>query len=170
VQSAQGDQQGASPGRKRLVSKFAVFVVVVAAVAAAFGAGALLVSARFRGAEEAWRQDRAGLEAKLATQAVELSAAESRDLLWRLNDAMSTVYINLSEDNFGLARDEMAAATTVLAKASADLGVDAKTQLAPLDPIFADVARSIDALSPDAKSKAREARDFLRKIAGKNGG
>jgi len=152
------------------VSRFAVLVIVVAVVAAAFGAGAFLVSARFRGAEEAWRQDRAGLEAKLAALEVELAAAKSRELLWRLDDTMSTVYINLTEDNFGLARDEMAALTAILARASADLDADTKTKIAPLESILADIERNIDALSSGARGKAREARDLLRKIAGANGG
>ena len=72
----------------------------------------------------------------------------SHELLWRLNEGMSTVYIDLVEKNFGLARDRLDALSGTLTKASADLDEATKTQLAPLPPLIQEIARNITALSP----------------------
>jgi hypothetical protein len=71
--------------------------------------------------------------------------------------------------NFGLAHDEMDALSGILAKASADLDAATKSQLASLPPLMEEIARKITALSPDAKSKARETMGLLRKLIGANG-
>jgi hypothetical protein len=154
----------AQPESKRRVSRLAVFIIVVILIVAGFGAGALLVNVQFRAAQEAWKQEKAGLDSKLAAQTAELSAVNSRELLWKLNEGMSTVYIDVSEKNFGLARDEMDAMSGFLAKASADLDAATKSQLAPLPPLMEEIARNVAALSPEARSKAREAMGLLRKM------
>jgi hypothetical protein len=151
------------------VSRFAVFIIVVILIAAGFGAGALLVNAQFRAAQETWRQEKAGLDSKLADQAVELSTVRSHELLWRLDEGMSTVYIDLVEKNFGLARDRLDALSGTLSKASADLDAATKSQLAPLPPLMEEIVRNVTALSPDAKNKAREAIGFLHKMIGISG-
>ena len=151
------------------MSRLAVFVIVVILVAAAFGAGAFLVNEQFRAAQEAWRQEKAGLDSKIAAQLAELSTVKSRDLLWKLNEGMSRVYIDVSEKNFGLARDEVDALNGMLAKASEDLDAATKTQLAPLPPLIQEIERNITTLSPGAKSKAREAVDLLHKMIETNG-
>lgn len=154
---------------KRRMSRLAVFIIVVILIGAGFGAGALLVNSQFRVAQEAWKQEKAGLDSKLAAQVVELSAVKSHELLWKLNQGISTVYIDVSEKNFGLARDEMDAMSGILAKAAADLDAATKSQLAPLPPLMEEIARNVAALSPEAKSKAREAMGLLRKMIGANG-
>jgi hypothetical protein len=152
--------------KKRRVSRFAVFIIVVILIAAGFGAGALIVNTQFRAAQETWRQEKAGLESKLADQAGELSTVRSHDLLWRLDAGMSTVYIDLVEKNFGLARDRLDALSGTLAKASADLDAATKSQLAPLPPLIEEIARNVTALSPDAKTRTREAMVILQKMIG----
>jgi hypothetical protein len=155
---------------RRRVSRLAVFIIVVILIGAGFGAGALLVNVQFRAAQEAWKQEKAGLDSKLAAQVLELSAVRSHELLWKLNEGMSTVYINVSEKNFGLARDEMDVMSGMLAKASADLDAATKSLLAPLPPLMEEIARNVAALSAEgAKSKAREAMGLLRKMIGANG-
>jgi hypothetical protein len=161
------DQVRQEPGRR--VSRLAVFIIVLILIGAAFGAGALLVNMQFRAAQEAWKQEKAGLDSKLAAQVVELSAVKSHELLWKLNEGMSTVYIDVLEKNFGLARDEMEAMGGILAKAAADIDSATKSKLAPLPPLMEEIARNIAALSPDAKSKAREAMELLRKVIGASG-
>lgn len=151
------------------MSRLVVFIIVVVLIGAGFGAGAVLVNVQFHAAQEAWRQEKAGLDSKLAAQGVELAAVRSHELLWKLKDGMSAVYIDVSEKNFGLARDQVDALTGILSKASADLDAAAKSQLSPLPPLMEDIARNIAALSPDAKSKAREAMEVLRKLIGANG-
>jgi hypothetical protein len=59
----------------------------------------------------------------------------------------------------------MVALTGILAKASADLDADTKAQL---EPMMAGIARNVDALSLDAKSKAREARELWHKMVGEH--
>jgi hypothetical protein len=152
--------------KKRRVSRFAVFIVVVILIAAGFGAGALLVNARFRAAQETWRQEKAGLESRLADQAAELSSVRSRELLWRLDEGMSTVYIDLVEKNFGLARDRLDALSGTLAIAPAELDTATKSQLAPLPPLIEEIGRNVTALSPKAASKAKEAMGLLDKMIG----
>ncbi len=151
------------------MSRFAVFIIVVILIAAGFGAGALLVNGQFRAAQETWRQEKAGLESKLADQAVELSTVRSHELLWRLDEAMSAVYIDLVEKNFVLARDRLDALSGMLAKASSDLDAATKSQLAPLPPLIEEIGRNVTALSPDARTKAREAIGLLHKMIGIGG-
>jgi hypothetical protein len=160
MQSSQDHQETA---KKKKVSSFALFLIVVALIAAGFGTGALLVFLRFRTAEKAWLQEKAGIEATFSTQATELAAVKSRETLWRLYEGMSTVYIELSEKNFGLARDEAIALTGILAKNPIELDADTKSKLAP---IMADIVQKAEALDSEAKNKAREAREILRKIVG----
>lgn len=155
--------------KKRGVSRFAVFIIVVILIGAGFGAGALLVNTRFRAAQETWQQEKAGLESRLADQSAALSTVRSRDLLWQLDEGMSTVYIDVVEKNFGLAHDRLDALGGVLAKGSADLDAATKTQLAPLPPLMDEIAKNIAALSPDARSKTREAIGLLHKIIGISG-
>ena len=158
------EQSNSQPeaGRKRRVSRLAVFLIVVILIAAGFGAGIILEM-------QTWRQEKAGLNSKIAAQVAELSALKSRELLWQLNTGMSAVYIDLTETNFGLAHDEMDALGGILAKASADLDAATKSQLASLPPLMDEIAQKITALSPDAKSKARETMGLLRKLIGANG-
>ncbi len=157
-----GTSASPAAGEERRVSKLAVFLIVVALIAASFGSGALVVFLKFRGAEQAWKQERAGLESDLAARTAELSAAKSRELLWELNDGMATVYADLSANNFGLAQDRLTALTTAMANGSAGLDADTKARLAPLEPLLADIARGAQSLSPDAKRKAQEARTLLQ--------
>jgi hypothetical protein len=147
--------------KKRRVSRLAIFLIVVGLIAAAFGAGALLVFLRLRSAEDAWRQERSTLEADLASQTAEAAVVKSRETLWRLYDGITNLYIELSDKNFGLAQSEITALRTTLAEAPAELDADTK---AKLETILADVEQGAAALNPDAKSKAREARELLRKI------
>jgi hypothetical protein len=158
---------GASP--KRRVSRLTILVIVVILIVAAFGAGAFLINTQFQAAQAAWREEKAALESKIAAQLTELSTVRSRDLLWRLSESMSLVYIDVSEKNFGLARDQLDALNAMLARASADLDAATKAQLAPLPPLIQEISRNVSTLSPEAKSKAREAMSLLRKMIGTNG-
>jgi hypothetical protein len=155
--------------QKRRVSRLAVFIIVVILIAAAFGAGALLVDTRFRAAQETWRQEKAGLDAKIAAQLGELSTVRSRDVLTKLVEGMSQVYVDVSEKNFGLAREKLDALSAMLAQASEDLDAATKAQLAPLPPLIQEIGRAMTALSPESKSKARDALDLLHKMIETNG-
>lgn len=160
-----GSGAGAAPPRaeaqKRSISRFGVFLIVCALIAAAFGGGALWGYLRMRDARAAWLSERAGLEAQLAR---EISLARPRELLWQVDEGLSTILINLAEKNFGLARDEAAALKSLLAKSSADLSDEARARLTQLGPVLEDIERSADALSPDVKSRALRARDLLRQL------
>ncbi len=150
--------------KKRRVSRLAIFLIVVMLIAAAFGTGALLVFLKLRSAEDAWRQERSTLQEDLASRTAEAAVVKSRETLWRLYDGITNLYIELSDKNFGLAQSEITALRTTLAEAPAELDADTK---AKLETILADVEQGAAALNPDAKSKAREARELLRQIVSK---
>ncbi len=154
--------------KKRRVSRLAVFFIVVGLIAAAFGAGALLVYLKLRDAEAAWKEERSGLEADVAARTAEAASTRSRELLWRLELGMSSVYIDMAEKNFGLAHDEIAGLSALLGSGLADFDDDTKAKLAPLEPLIKEISAGIDALDPAAKGKAREARDLLEGIIGRN--
>ena len=105
-----------APGMKR--SRFAVFLAVLALVAAAFGGGALWGHLRARADREVWQKQRDEMEQRIASQELEASAARARDAIHGLDEGLSRVLINLAEKNYGLARDEASA----LSRALADLG------------------------------------------------
>jgi flagellar basal body-associated protein FliL len=156
------EQQGTA--KKRKVSGLALFLIVVVLIAAGFGSGALLVFLKLRGAEASWNQEKAGYEASLASQAAELAVVKSRETLLGLYEGLTSVYIDLTEKNFGLAREKIAQLTVELSKAPAEL--DAATK-AKLEPLMAEIAQGAEALDSGVKTKAREARELLLKIVGK---
>jgi hypothetical protein len=148
-------------GKTRKVSRFAVFMIVVALIAAAFGGGALLVYVQFRNAEAAWKQEKADIEANNSTQTAELTAAKTRETFWRLYEGFSSVYIELTEKNFGLVQSEITTLKTALTAAPAGLDAEVKKKL---ESLMTEIASNADALNPEIKNKAREARELLKKI------
>ena len=158
-----------APGKK--TSRFAVFLAVLALVAAAFGGGALWGHLRARADREAWQKQRDELEQRIASQEREASAARARDAIHGLDEGLSRVLINLAEKNYGLARDEASALSRALADlggspaATAGLPEEFRARLASVEPLLAEVTRAADALSPDARASALRARDMLRQLA-----
>jgi hypothetical protein len=149
---------------KGRMSRFALFLVVCALIAAAFGGGALWGALRTRAERQAWQKERAGLEERIASQAKELAAATVRDVLYTLDEGLSKVLIDLAEKNYGLARDEAATLADSLTRASADLPESSRASLAELGPVLAEIGRAADAVSPDARSAALRARDLLSQL------
>lgn len=158
------DARAAESEPKRKTSRFTVFLVVCALIAAAFGGGFLWGYLRLRDAQTAWQQERTSLEAERAAQAERIAAAGLRELLWQMDGGVSTVIINLLEKNFGLARDEAAALKGVLARVSAELTEEARGRLSPLGPVLDDIERGAESLSPDARTAALRARELLRQL------
>jgi hypothetical protein len=156
---------GETPPKKRN-SRLILVVIVVALIGAGFGTGALLASTRFHSAESLWQQEKTQLQTKIADQVVDISAGKSRELLWQLGDGMSTVYVDLSDKNFGLAHDAMSAMTVILTKAASEADPKMRAQLQEFQPLMADIDRSAMTFSPEAKVKAREARALLQKLIG----
>ena len=150
--------------QKRKISRFSSLVIIVLLIAAGFGAGALLIQMRLRSAQDAWNRQKTGLEATISSQAAELSAAKAHELLWRLSDGLSTVFIDLTERNFGLAHDEMTVISSDLQNASTGLDAPAKARLDPLVPLMADIVKDADALSPNAKTETQAARKLLHDL------
>ena len=154
----------AAPEPRRKTSRFTVFLVVCALIAAAFGGGYLWGYLRMRDAQAAWQKERAGLEAERSAQAERMAAAGLREQLWQLDAGVSAVVIHLLEKNFGLARDEATALKALLASASAGLPEETRGRLSQLGPILDEIQRGAEALSPEAKNAALQAQGLLRQI------
>jgi hypothetical protein len=139
-------------------------LVVVILIACAFGAGALLGFLQLRGARGSWQKEKAELEARLAQASGEIGSLHSRESLWRIAEATAAARIDLAEKNFGLARDAAAAARETYIQAAAALDANTRNEIAPLEPLLAELEKAADAVSPDAKIRAREAAELLQKL------
>ncbi len=165
----EAEQAGARPKptlKKR--SRFAGFLVVVVLLAAAFGAGLLLGSLQSRGAREAWLKEKADLQASSSALSKDVDAARSQAFLWRLAEGVAQVRVDLAEKNYGLARDAAASARGLF-DAAPELAPEVRAQVSALGPMLADIQSAADSLAPDARSKANDAADFLKRLLESSG-
>ena len=156
-------QREALPEKLKL-SRFSFLAIILLLIAAGFGAGALLIQTRLRTAQDAWSREKAILDKTISSQAADLSAAKARVILWGLSDQMSTVLVDLSERNFGLAHDEMTAAMNDLQNTMTGLDAAGKARLDPLLPFMAEIVRDADALSPKAKNETQSVVKLLHDL------
>jgi len=147
--------------RKR--SPFAAFLIVVVLLAAAFGAGLLLGFLQFRSAREAWLKEKADLQASSSALSRDVDAVRSQALLWQVEEAIAQVRLDPAEKNYGLARDAAASARELF-DAAPELAPEVRAQVSALGPMLADIQSAADSLAPDARSKANDAADFLKRL------
>jgi uncharacterized membrane-anchored protein YhcB (DUF1043 family) len=151
-----------TPLETRKPRRFRNFLIALILVAAAFAAGLLLGELRLRQASAAWKADQQKLEAAVADATKSLDALKAAQALWEIDGQVSEVLADLADNNFGLARDAADAARLLLEKAAPGFTVAQSSALAPLEGVLKDLGQSATSLSPDVKSKAREARSLLR--------
>jgi hypothetical protein len=132
----------------------------VGLLAAGFTMGILRGHHDFADARVSWSLERDRLQTAVDAGNRLASSLRAQEALWELDAEISAVLSDLADKNFGLARDEVATANSLLSKA--DLPAEAAKTLAPLGSLLVDIGRSADGLSADARASAEQARALVR--------
>ncbi len=141
-------------------------VVVIALIAAAFGGGWLWGEMRLRRAPASWSAEREKMAATVTETNLSLAALRSDRALWEIDGRLSEILADLADNNFGLAHDAAVATRAVLTAITPSLATSKGPALAALDGLLVGVKESADALSLNAKGKARQAQAILRAALG----
>jgi hypothetical protein len=143
--------------RRRVVT----VLIALALLAASYGAGRLQGALALRAAASGWQQEKARLSSSLDANVKALAAVKSRQSLWQLNAGLSEVLADIADKNFGLARDAAREMSALLSRARIDMDPSAAERLQPLVDLISDTARAADALDPETRAKATQARALV---------
>jgi hypothetical protein len=148
-----------SPAQPLLIASLVALVLI----AAALGGGYLWGTIELKNAQIAWGEERDRLGAIVNESAGRIAALEAQQAAWKIDAGISEVIADLADKNYGLARDTALSLSPLYSKASGGMADAVRTALQPLAPLLDEIGRAADSMSPDALSKARLARDMIRK-------
>lgn len=156
-------EAGTPPPRKSTRPRLVMFLVALALIGAAYGAGSLQGYLGLQKAEAEWKKERDQMNAAIEAKTKELAMLKTQQALWQLGSGVSEILAHLADKNYGLARDTARALSSAFSKALADMDDSMRNKLQPLGALLDDTSRAADSLSGDTRPKALEAQALIQK-------
>jgi cell division protein FtsB len=155
-------ESSAPAARKSNRPRVIAFVVALALIGAAYGAGSLQGYVGLQKARADWKKERDQMSAAIEAKTKELATLKTQQALWQLGSGVSQVLAHLADKNYGLARDTARSMSLALSKAQMDMDDSMKGTLLPLGPLLEETSRAADSLSADARLKALQAQAMIQ--------